>query len=82
MLGGAAGRDVGHFGRRQRENLISELSVGRLQCRDALRYLAVFGGELLLIGGKLVDCLAYNDEIKRYRLELLGQFRRTCVCGG
>jgi len=48
----------------------------------ALRYLAVSGGELLLIGGKLVDCLAYNDEIKRYRLELLGQFCRTCVCGG
>jgi hypothetical protein len=46
---------VGDFWRRQRGNLISELSLGRLQCRDALGYLAVFFGELVLIGGKLLD---------------------------
>jgi hypothetical protein len=39
--------------------------------------LPFFGGELLLIGGKLLDCLAYNGEIKCYRLELLCQLRRT-----
>lgn len=73
---------MGDFGRRQRGNLISELSPACLQCRHALRDLAIFGGELLLIGGKLFDCLAYNDEIKGYRLELLCQFRRTCIRGG
>jgi hypothetical protein len=70
------------FGRRQGGNLISELLLGRLQCRDALRYLAVFGGELFLIGGKLLDCFAYNCKIKCYRLELLSQFRRTHIRGG
>jgi hypothetical protein len=82
MLGRPARGYVGGFGRWQRGNLISELLLVRLQCRDALRYLAVFGGELFLIGGNLLDCFTDNGEIKCYRLQLLPQFRRTRIGAG
>ena len=62
--------------RGQGQNILVDVLLGCLQCREGLRHLVLLAGELILIAGKLLYAALHDGKVKHHRFKLRLQFCR------